>query len=363
VAGSAGKTTTRSAIGALLSAMEAGGVHFVPGNLNNRVGVPSVLLGLGPEHRVSVLEIGTNAPGEVLELATLSAPDVSVLTLIGVEHSEGLGSIEQIEAEEASLFAALGANGIAIGNADDPRVARRLATARGARRLGYGFAESADYRVIERTLLVSGGSRLVIGRPGAPALTLECGLLGRAGAYALAAGIAAAEACVERPLSAEEAARGSVLLGAGEPGRLTSVFLLNGALLLDDSYNSNPASLVSSVHAALELARARGGRLKLVLGEMRELGERSPELHREAGEGIADVEAGLVLGVAGDARWLLEPFAGRGVPTRFSDDANGALGVLCESLEPNDVVLIKASRGVRVERIVEGLVARFGRVA
>jgi UDP-N-acetylmuramoyl-tripeptide--D-alanyl-D-alanine ligase len=360
VAGSAGKTTTRSAVAAALSAIAPGAVHFAAGNLNNRVGVPFVLFGLEARHRHAVVEIGTNALGEVAALTRIAAPDVAVLTLIGLEHSEGLGSIEQIADEEGSLFAELGPNAVAIGNADDERVARRLEGAQVQTRLRYGFAANSDYRVIERTTTNSGSQRVTLARPQRPSLSIECPLLGRPGAYALAAAVAVADAAGEGELRADDL-EAALRRGGTEPGRLVPIELAGGTLVLDDTYNSNPASLGSSVTAAEELAEMRGGRLVLVLGEMRELGEDSPRLHRESGAAIAQVRAALAVGVGGDARWLLEPLAERGTPIFFAADVAAALPRVVDALRAKDVVLVKASRGVRAERIVEGLVTHFGR--
>ncbi|MFZ5894366.1 MAG: UDP-N-acetylmuramoyl-tripeptide--D-alanyl-D-alanine ligase [Myxococcota bacterium] len=362
VAGSAGKTTTRACIGALLEAILPGGVHQVAGNLNNRVGVPFVLLGLSERHRLAVIEIGTNAPGEVAELTALANPDVGVLTLIGLEHTEGLGGIDAIELEESQIFRGLASTATAIGNHDDERVRRNLEQAPCARRIGFGFEEGATYRVVERSVSGLGAARLRVRRPRAAELEVDVSLLGRAGAYALAAALAVAETCTGRSLEASEVTRASASLGAGEPGRLTPISLPNGTIVLDDTYNANPASLSSSVATAAELARATGRRLVLVLGEMRELGEDSPRLHREAGEQLRDaLGAGFVVGVAGDARWLIEPLLSRGVPGEFVEDVAGAERVLSARVEAADVVLVKASRGIRAERIVESLTLAAGR--
>ncbi len=363
VAGSAGKTTTRAAIGAVLEAMQPGAVHQVAGNLNNRVGVPFVLLGLRPEQRVAVIEIGTNAPGEVAELTAIATPDVAVLTLIGLEHTEGLGSIDAIEVEEGAIFAGLARSATAIGNVDDERVRRNLAGAPCVRRIGFGFGDSADYRVVDRSASGAFGSRVTLRRPSGSELQFETALVGCAGVYALSAAVAAAEACVGRPIEAREMARALELLGGGEPGRLTPIELPNGMIVLDDSYNANPASLESSVAAAAEIARTNARRLVLVLGEMRELGDDSPRLHREAGNKLIDCGAAFVIGLAGDARWLIEPLVSAGIAGEFAEDVEVAQRLLLERTTSSDVVLIKASRGVRAERIVEGLKAAAGRSA
>ncbi|HYJ11762.1 MAG TPA: UDP-N-acetylmuramoyl-tripeptide--D-alanyl-D-alanine ligase, partial [Polyangiaceae bacterium] len=127
VAGSAGKTTTRAAISALLEAAEPGAVHYARGNFNNLIGVPLVLLSLGDSERLAVVELGTNRPGEVEALTRMVQPDAALLTLIGYEHTEGLGDLDGVEAEEGALFAHLPRAAVALGNSDDARVARQLA--------------------------------------------------------------------------------------------------------------------------------------------------------------------------------------------------------------------------------------------
>jgi UDP-N-acetylmuramoyl-tripeptide--D-alanyl-D-alanine ligase len=359
VAGSAGKTTTRSAIAAALESLAPGQVHFAPGNLNNLIGVPLVLLGLSEKHRFGVVEIGTNAPGEVAALTRIALPDAGVLTLIGIEHSEGLGSIELIEAEEASLFTNLGEAAVRIGNLDDERVRRRLSENVSRRRIGYGFGDGADYRIVARDEGAVGTSRLVVARPGGERLAINTPFVGRPGAYALAAAIAAAESVSDSSVSAPALEAAFARLGPLEPGRLTPVELGSGVLVLDDTYNSNPASLRSSVATAQEIARARAGRLFLVLGEMRELGDESPRLHREAGEKLLDFGAACVLALGGEARWLLEPFERAGIAA-LSVEPDDAVSWLVLNTAPRDVVLVKASRGVRAERVVQGLISRTG---
>lgn len=363
IAGSAGKTTTRSATGVVLEALAPGAVHAVPGNLNNAIGVPMVLLGLTPEHRYAVVEIGTNALGEVKSLTDCARPDAAVLTVIGLEHTAGLGDLDGVEREEGSLFEGLPEHGSALGNADDLRVLRQLERAPARSKLRYGFAADADYRIVDRDSSI-GGSRLTLRRPDRAELVVSTPLLGRPGAYALSAGVAAAEALSGATVSAEALERAFASAPMGEPGRLVPLSLRNGAVVLDDTYNSNPASLLSSVTTASEIAQARGGRLVLVLGEMRELGELSPRIHRESGEALVEWKAGKVIAVGGDARWLLEPFERAGAETAFCADARAAADLLVqERLSSGDVVLVKASRGVHAERIVAELVRVHGRAS
>ena len=355
IAGSAGKTTTRSSVGALLGLVAPGAVHQTQGNLNNLIGVPLVLLGLAPEHRFAVVEVGTNAVGEVPALTALAAPDVGVLTLIGIEHSEGLGDLDGIEREEGALFAGLTSNAAAVGNADDARVARQLERAPVTRRIRYGFAAGADVRCVSRTAAGVGRQRmLVTGRP-AP-LALELSLLGEAGAYAALAAVAVAEALGVALPDAASVSR--ALSEAGEPGRLEVHELPDGTIVLDDAYNANPASALSSLKTAIEVARDRRARLVLVFGEMRELGAVSVREHTRIGEAIATSGAAELIAVAGDARFFVEPAQNGGVESVFAADADAALAAARARVRPGDVVLVKASRGVRAERVVQGLIGQ-----
>ncbi len=360
VAGSAGKTTTRAALSALLEAAEPGGVHYVRGNFNNLIGVPLVLLSLGGQARLAVVELGTNRPGEVEALTRMAEPDVGVLTLIGYEHTEGLGDLDGVETEEGALFAHLGP-GIAVGNADDERVARQLAKARGPR-VSYGQRADADYcfRVLE---LSSSGSDLEVRRrlAGRDVTTrFRVGTLGDAGAYAACAALAAVETLLGRELPGELLCAAFAASVAHEAGRLCPVELTGGILLLDDTYNANPESVASSLKTARQLATQRGVPLVLVLGEMRELGELSQGLHRQIGEAAASHRPELLVTVAGDARLIGEAAAARGIRAEFVADAEAAADLLEARVTAPAVVLIKASRGVRAEKVVQRLIASRG---
>ncbi|MEO6598991.1 MAG: UDP-N-acetylmuramoyl-tripeptide--D-alanyl-D-alanine ligase [Polyangiaceae bacterium] len=364
VAGSAGKTTTRSAITAVLGDLLPGAVHFAAGNLNNLIGVPLVLLGLEAAHRVGVVELGTNAPGEVRTLSLMAAPDLAVLTLIGIEHSEGLGDLDGIEREEGEIWAGLSAEGLAISNADDVRVQRTVRALTPHRSLSYGYAEGANYRLRRRTPSALGGSELELERrtPFAQdSIRLETPLLGEAGAYATLAALAVGEWVAGAALEPARVAR--ALSTAGEPGRLTPLELADGTVILDDSYNSNPASVHSSLQTAREIATARSARFVLVLGEMRELGVLSAEQHDQVGESLGETGAALVLAVAGDAQRFVTGAKHAGLDAHFAETAEQALALLLSKLEPKDVVLVKASRGVRAERLVRGLIEAKGRAA
>ncbi|PIE05282.1 MAG: UDP-N-acetylmuramoylalanyl-D-glutamyl-2, 6-diaminopimelate--D-alanyl-D-alanine ligase, partial [Sorangium cellulosum] len=146
VTGSAGKTTTCRAVSAVLDAICPGDVHVPAGNLNNAIGVPMVLLGLGDSHGQVVVEIGTNRPGEVAYASGLAQPDISVLTLVACAHTEGLGSVEAVAREKGEIFAALGSEGVCVANADDEHVRMQIKGSKGARILTFGRSPHASVR-------------------------------------------------------------------------------------------------------------------------------------------------------------------------------------------------------------------------
>jgi UDP-N-acetylmuramoyl-tripeptide--D-alanyl-D-alanine ligase len=358
IAGSAGKTTTRSCVAAALEVVFPGAVHASSGNLNNRVGVPMVLFGLEDSHRVAVVEVGTNVRGEVASIARIVEPDVGVLTLIDVEHAEGIGTIDDIAAEEGDLLASVRPDGVALGNADDGRVARQLERAGSPRRLTYGTAPEADYRIVERAPAGLTGARLVVERPGAAGrdrAVLDCPLVGLPGALATVAGLAVADAVAGAPVDPALLSDAMGRAGVGESGRLRPVELADGTVVVDDTYNANPASVLAAVAASAEIARARGARLVSVLGEMRELGAESERHHREVGRAVAGMGVASLVAIGGDARAFAEEARSAGVEAVFVETSEAAAPMVRARLRPGDVVLVKASRGVRAERVVEAL--------
>jgi UDP-N-acetylmuramoyl-tripeptide--D-alanyl-D-alanine ligase len=379
VAGSAGKTTTRGAVSALCEALRPGRVHSTSGNLNNRIGLPLTLLAAAAEHELCVLEVGTNRTGEVAALGGICEPDVAVLTLIDLEHSEGLGDLDAIEVEEGSLLAALRPRGVAVGNGDDPRVRRQVEQwaqsveaqfpeTQGACTF-YGTGTDAHYRIVERSTLGDRSARLTVlrsrasgGAATAPTdsdrVVFDCPLLGEPGALAATAALAVAELVEGRAL--EGALLSRAFEHAGEAGRLTRVVLGDGCLVLDDTYNANPASVRKSIATAAELASLRGGRLWLVLGEMRELGACTEEEHRSMGRFAAQSPAAGLVVIGSLAEPAVAAASDGGLGTIFCADAPAAVQPLLERLGPADVVLVKASRGVRAERVVEGLLRARG---
>ena len=368
ITGSAGKTTTRRAIASLLTELGAR-VHATTGNLNNAIGIPMVLFGLTDAHDTAVIEVGTSSPGEIAYGASITAPDVAVLTMVAAAHSEGLGSIADIAREKGALFEALDPSGIAIANGDDAFAVAQLVRSRAGRWIRYGTHEGADVRVLGRASRGLGGSRIELSLhgtarrgsselPSAPAsLEVETPLLGAAGTYATAAAVATASALHPNGLSSRAVTAAFATLSEAETGRLAPRTLEDGTIVLDDSYNANRVSMIAGIETAAELAAQLGRRLVLVLGEMRELGPLSAEEHDLVGQAAARAKPALLIAVTGDASRIQRVAKAAGIDTRFVSDAEAAAALLRESLRPGDVVLVKASRSIGLDRVARALVS------
>lgn len=339
VTGSAGKTTTKEAIAHLLAGRFAVGKSA--GNYNNHVGVPLSLLRLPDNCEVAVLELAMNHAGEIAELAAIARPQIGVVTLVGHAHVEFFDSIEEVARAKRELIEALPPDGTAVLNADDSRVAR-FREAHSGPVVTFGFSEAADVRAaaFERT---PAGARFQLAGDG----WFETRLEGRHGVRNLLAALAVARVFGLQP---EELAPA---VAAFEPPAMRGRRLVwRGITILDDSYNANP----EAVCAMLETLRETPGRRRIaVLGEMLELGRHSEELHRSVGRQAANA-ADIVIGVRGDARFLVEAAIEAGLPREvafFFEEPEQA-GVHLRGLaREGDVVLVKASRGTRIERVLE----------
>jgi UDP-N-acetylmuramoyl-tripeptide--D-alanyl-D-alanine ligase len=364
ITGSAGKTTTKTVLARMLDAVAKGAVLSTAGNLNNDIGLPMTLFGLDGTHRYAVVEIGTNAPGEIANLAAIALPDVGVLTLVAAAHTEKLGTVDDVAREKGALFAGLSPRGLAVANADDGRAVAQLERSSAAAARTYGFSKRADYRIAQRSPRGSHGSSLRIERAAGSTLDIESPLLGDAGALAVAASIAVVEWLVDRTMTQDEVRSALAGLAAGGEGRLSPIQLSDGTLLIDDSYNANPASMRSSIGVAVELAKEGSRRVVLVLGEMRELGALSPSEHEALGRFAAEHDVAHVIGVGGDARLVAGAVAKAGKDAVFVEGAAQAVDVVVSRVAPGDVVLVKGSRSIGTERVVRALEeARGGRLA
>jgi UDP-N-acetylmuramoyl-tripeptide--D-alanyl-D-alanine ligase len=349
VTGSNGKTTTKDLLAAVLDTRWR--VLKSVASFNNQWGLPLTLLDLAPEHQAAVVEIGTNQPGEIAALSAIAAPTVGVVTIVVAQHTEFLGSIEGVREEKAALVRALPPEGRAVLNADDPNV---LAMARDtrARVLTFGTTPAASVHLASDIADEADAVRFTIAH-GAERAHVRLALAGRHNAINA---LAAAAAGVALGFSLPDIARG---LGAAQPIKGRCVWREVGAVrILDDTYNANPVSL----RAALETVTARRGdrRLVVVLGDMLELGESADEAHRDAGRCLAAAGVDEFVGVGPRARLAVDAARAAGLgEARHVLTFEDSVAHLLKRLAPGDVVLVKGSRGMRLERVVDALMARL----
>jgi UDP-N-acetylmuramoyl-tripeptide--D-alanyl-D-alanine ligase len=350
VTGSNGKTTTKELIAAVLGTRW--NTLKPAGSFNNQWGLPLTLLGLGPEHGALVVELGTNQPGEIAELAALAAPTVGVVTVVAAVHTEFLGSIEGVREEKAGLVRALRADGVAVLNADDPRVAS-MARATRARVVTFGTA-AGDVRAVGDVVDGADGLVLTLEHAGRRE-TLKLALSGR---HNVINALAAAGAGVALGMSLDQIAAG---LATARPAKGRCVWRTAGeVLILDDTYNANP----DSVRAALDTAKTHraGARLVAVLGDMLELGDIADAAHREVGRYAVASGVDVIVGFGRHAREILDAARAEGIgETQHTETFEDTVAFLLKKLAPGDLVLVKGSRGMRMERIVDALVARLAR--
>jgi len=334
--GSAGKTTTRELVAAALET--AGPTLRTEGNLNNHWGVPLTLLRLRPEHRTAVVEMAMNASGEIAALAAIARPDAAVITGAGSAHlgGRGLGSLEAVAREKASLALAVPPTAPVFAGADSPGLLAALEPL-GRRIVTYGLVADAEVRPATLESLGPEGSRFRV--EGFPPVHLR--LVGR---HQVANALAAIAVAREYRLDPEAVARALEAIRP-IPGRM-EVRRLRGATVLVDCYNANPDSARAALAALAECAARR--RIA-VLGDMLELGPGAPELHREVGEAVRDAELWAVGAHATDYT------AGAAVEARAFADKPAVRAALGEALGPGVVVLLKASRGAALEEVLAEL--------
>jgi len=356
VTGSAGKTTTKEILAALLAARFR--VLKSEGNLNNEYGLPLQLLRLEEADETAVVELGMSHAGELKRLAEIARPDVGVVTRVAPVHLEFFASVDEIALAKRELIEGLaGRESVAVLNVDDPRVARFAQVAPG-RVVTFGAAGRADFRaenIQDRGL--SGSEFDLLGPEGRARLRLPL-----AGRHNISNALAALAAASVWGVGAAEAREIFPKLEAtGMRGRILQYDA--GFTVINDCYNSNPVALAAMVELLTHTPAE--GRHILAAGEMLELGPASPELHREAGRAAAATgKLGWIIGVQGDAENFVRGAVEDGHPAaraKFCASSAEAGAFLENLMERGDVLLVKGSRGVKMERIVEALDSRFAR--
>jgi UDP-N-acetylmuramoyl-tripeptide--D-alanyl-D-alanine ligase len=350
VTGSNGKTTTREMIAAILATR--GSVLKTEGNLNNEVGVPLTLFGLEAGHAAAVVEMGMNHPGEIARLAAIAEPQLGVVTLAAPAHLEGLGTVDAVADAKAELYLGLPEGGIAVVNADDARMLRR-AQSSGRRMITFSATKGrrGDVVVLEVTSQGEDGLRFVLGVGNREVPVHVPALVGAHNATNAAAAAAAAIAlgCTDR-----EIARG---LAAVRPvgRRLRLERLPSGVRLVDDCYNANPASMSAALRTLADLARAPGARAVAVLGDMLELGAFEAEAHRELGAEAARAGVARLAAFGPRSRATAEAARAAGLEAFHAEELDALVAWARANVAPGDVVLVKGSRGMKLERLVEAL--------
>jgi UDP-N-acetylmuramoyl-tripeptide--D-alanyl-D-alanine ligase len=338
VTGSAGKTTTKEILAHILSTRFR--VMKSSGNLNNHIGLPLQLLKLEAEHDLAVVEMGMNHAGEIRALGELAHHDLAVVTTVAPVHLEFFGSLAEIARAKYEIIETLHPGGVAVLNADDDYVCQFGRDFKG-KVVTFGIKRSADVTAKKIKLNGAEGStfELVVGSVGEP---VTFPLVGEHNIYNA---LAAAAAAMERGLSPSQAA--GALSSIAPPDKRGQVLHLHGATIINDCYNSNPRALEAMIDT---LASMKAERRILVVGEMLELGPTAEALHRECGKHAAEKKIDMVIGVRGMARAVAEAACGSGTQAQFVETPEQAGEWLARNLRPGDAVLLKASRGVKLER-------------
>ena len=339
VTGSNGKTTVKEMMAAILR--ESGPTLANTGNLNNQIGVPLTLLRMSDDHEYAVVEMGMNHPGEVRQLTRIALPSLVVILNAAPAHLEGLADVTGVARAKAEIFSGLNDNGLAVINADDRFAVYWCARARRYRTLTFGLERPADV-----TADVDVGVdklEMLIRLPNEP-IEVTLNLIGRHNA---ANALAAATAAWSMGCTTEQIRRGLASISPIK-GRLQPRSGLFGATVIDDTYNANPASL----EAGIQCLVARTGTRVVVLGDMAELGDRSCELHRLAGEAVqtAGVEHLLTIGV--ESKIAAEGF---GQGARHFERVEELIDTTQKLLSADVTCLVKGSRSAGMERVADAL--------
>ena len=348
VTGTNGKTTTKEMLASILAVR--GPVLKNEGNLNNGIGVPLTLLRLKDEHWAAVIEMGMNSFGEIQRLAEIAAPQVGVVTNIGPGHLENLGSLEGVAKAKGELVAALPEGGTAVLNADDPylrdgNVAARCGT------VMFGLGKGADLSAAEVEETPAGVVFSLVTRGGAVRVKLP--VLGFHNVYDA---LAAASAASALGLSLPEIKEG---LEGFRPAKMRmEVVDIDGAKVINDAYNANPSSMAAALNA---LAGIKDARRIAVLGDMKELGESAEKAHYDVGRLAGAGGLACLILVGEQARHMAYGAAEAGMDEKKIIQASSpedAGAKLAERLSPGDCVLVKGSRSMKMERVVEFLKSR-----
>jgi UDP-N-acetylmuramoyl-tripeptide--D-alanyl-D-alanine ligase len=349
ITGSLGKTTTKEVTASVLGQQRR--VLKSEGNLNSEIGLPmTVLNGLQPEHEIAVLEMGMYQTGDVRFLAQLARPRIGVVTAVQPVHLERMGTIERIQEAKQELVEELPRDGVAVLNADDPRVAQ-MANATSARVVRYGVSESAEVRAANIESLGLSGVEFDL-LHGGERRHVDLPLLGTHNVYPA---LAAAAVAIQEDFSPSDIA--AALHDLSPTLRLLIADGINGSRLVDDSYNASPESVIAALNVLRELP---GGKKIAVLGDMLELGSEEEPAHRRVGRHAASVVDMLVVyGPRSHATAREAISAGlRTEQVLELGSHEEIIGLLRDELRAGDDVLVKGSLGMGMRKVVDGIRAK-----
>lgn len=346
VTGSNGKTTTKEMLGSIMN--RRGACLVTRGNLNNHIGVPLTLLTLTAAHRSAVIEMGANHVNEIAQLAAIAEPQIGIVTNAGAAHLEGFGGLDGVAKGKGELFLALPRAGTAIINADDQYADYWRANCTAQTIVTFGIERQADFtahKIVARNTNDGFETQFELHTPiGAASATLHL-----AGPHNLRNAVGAAAAAYAAGATLADIQAG---LNDMRPvgGRLQPKAAIRGAALIDDSYNANP----NSVKAGLDALQSLGGRRWLIFGEMRELGPNAPRLHTEVGMYARATGVERVFAIGDHAKHTVAAF---GTGAEWFASLDELIATVQASIEPGITVLIKGSRGNRLERATVALAA------
>jgi len=348
ITGSMGKTTAKEFTAQVLQTEFS--VYRSPGNYNNLFGLPLALFGLGDDDHIGIFELGMSAPGEIAEMCRIAQPDAGIITNVAPVHLEFFSSIEGIARAKGELVQALPEDGLLIFNGDDPLV-RGIASSYGGRKISFGLAEDNQMRATEVQIAGLNETRFSIVHQG---LTRKA-LIPLAGEHFVRNALPAVALAIQFRLPMEQIIESLRHLRQAEMrGRI--LHFKEGFTIIDDSYNSNPCALMRMTDTLCRIPAYT--RRILVAGEMRELGDSAPSHHYQCGAWAARHGVHFLAGVGGFAEEMVRGAIEAGMPrsqARFFAEVEPATQFVDRTVQVGDLVLIKGSRSVHLERMVQRL--------
>lgn len=352
VTGSMGKSTTKDMMAAVCAVRFV--AHATPGNLNNRLGLSLTCLKLLPRHEVLVAEMGTSGPGEIAELCRIAPPRMGIVTAVEAAHIEGFGSLDAVTRAKSELVRAVPSDGCVVLNADDPRV-MSMAEGIEARVWTFGKGEGTDVRILEAGIGENGRTRATF-NVGGQVVETRLSLFGAHQASNAAAALAMGTAL---EIDAETCCHA---LASVAPGRHRMHLVVAGPIrVIDDCYNAAPRTVSAALTVLADMDVGRGRRVA-VLGDMLELGVLNDQAHEVAGREVVERKIDLLIAVGANAGRVARAAMEAGLPHAAvfeAPDSLAAAGVAAAIVEEGDLVLVKGSRGVALERVVNRLVREF----